>query len=74
MKMKLRIITTLSILTMFFSAGCAAKKAPRKKQGEMDTPAFHTQRGDDMLLRQDFIAAESAYERALSLKSDYSPA
>ena len=27
-----------------------------------------------MLLRQDFIAAERAYERALSLKSDYSPA
>ena len=59
---------------MFFIVGCAAKKAPRKKQGEMDTPAFHTQRGDDMLLRQDFIAAERAYERALSLKSDYSPA
>jgi len=74
MKMKLRIITTLSILTMFFIVGCAAKKAPRKKQGEMDTPAFHTQRGDDMLLRQDFISAERAYERALSLKSDYSPA
>ena len=74
MKMKLGIITTLSILTMLFIVGCAAKKAPRKKQGEMDTPAFHTQRGDDMLLRQDFILAERAYERALSLKSNYSPA
>ena len=74
MKMKLRIITTLSILTMFFIVGCAAKKAPRKKQGYMDTPASHTRYGDDKLLRQDFSSAEQAYELALSLQSDYSPA
>ena len=74
MKMKLGIITTLSIFTMLFIVGCAAKKAPRKKSTAMDTPEVHTRQGDDYLLSQDFILAEEEYELALSLKSDYSPA
>ena len=77
MKMKLRIITTLSILTMFFIVGCAAKKAPRKKQTAMDTPGSHTRLGDDYLLSQDFIKAEKGkfiltlYEAAIRLFSGF---
>ena len=69
-----QIWSTVTILFLIFMVGCAAKQAPRKKQGEMDTPAFHTLRGDDMLFRQDYPAAAKSYERALSLKSSYSPA
>ena len=61
-------------LSVFLFNACSAPKASRKRQGEMDNPAFHSLRGDDHLFALDYQKAALASQRSLDLNPDFSPA
>jgi tetratricopeptide (TPR) repeat protein len=66
------IIILLAGLTF---GSCSRPTSTREEgRGAMDTPSFHVQRGDEALMVFAYEEARSAYNRALQLDSDYSPA
>lgn len=64
----------LGAITLLNSCGSSKKPTVRTAQGNMDTPEYHVTRGDTALQNQQYTEARNAYQKALSLKSGYSPA
>ncbi len=68
-------VSSLIMMLVLIIAACSPPPAKKRSQtGHMDTPAFHVQRGDKALMNSQYEPARSAYKRALSLDSNYSPA
>ncbi len=69
------MIFSMFIMLTFMIVACGGAPAKKRSQtGHMDTPSFHVQRGDEALIKSQFESARSAYKKALSLESNYSPA
>lgn len=68
-------VSGLLLMLALVITACSPPAAKKRSQaGQMDTPSFHTQQGDRALMNTDYEAARSAYRKALSLNSSYSPA
>ena len=68
------VLFLLLAVALLNSCGSQKKTADRTAQGNMDTPEFHVDRGDSALQNQQYSEARNAYQKAITLKSDYSPA
>ena len=73
-KFLITVFILLGTITLLNSCGSQKKPTVRAAQGNMDTPEYHVNRGDTALQNQQYTEARSAYQKALSLKSEYSPA
>lgn len=71
---KIGYLLTFLAALLLIGCGGSAKKTSVKKQGHMDTPAFHTARGDEALMNRDYLKARKSYKRAIALDDQYSPA
>lgn len=74
-KPRLAVAAALFMMLTMIIVSCSAPPAKKRAQtGYMDTPAFHTERGDKALLNSQYETARSSYRKALSLDDNYSPA